>query len=280
MPPLTAFRLIPLIAAILLVSCGPASTPPPPTSLPPTQAPTSSPVPSLTPTALPSPTPAPTNTPAPQDLPVCSPLAEYDFAALREAVANRYAPPPLGRDEPHHGVDFAHLDPQTRIALSGWPVQAALAGKVAGLVIERFPYGNALIIETSLEGILPPLELPEMVPTPQVKSPLTCPDLAIPAEWPSAQPSLYLLYAHLESPSPLQVGQAVACGDPLGQTGMSGNALNPHLHLEVRIGPAGAQFPSMAHYDASASSEEMSNYCLWRISGWFQPVDPMKLFEN
>jgi murein DD-endopeptidase MepM/ murein hydrolase activator NlpD len=211
-------------------------------------------------------------------LPVCSPLAEYDFAALREAVGNPYAPPALGRDEPHHGVDFAHLDPQTRIALSGWPVQAVLSGTVAGVISERFPYGNTLIIEVPLAGVLPPLELPQMAPTPQVKSPLTCPDLAIPDGWPSAQPSLYLLYAHLESPSPLRVGQAVACGDPLGQTGMSGNALNPHLHLEVRIGPASAQFPSMAHYDASASSEEMSNYCLWRISGWFQPVDPMQLF--
>jgi len=208
-------------------------------------------------------------------------MTEFDFAALSEAIVNPYAPPALGRDEPHHGVDFAYLDPQTRIALAGWPVQAALAGTVAGVVDERFPYGNAVMIETSLEGILPPLSLPTMAPTPQAKSPLTCPDLPIPAsQWQSTRPSLYLLYAHLQNPSDLQVGQAVACGDPLGQTGMSGNALNPHLHLEVRMGPAGALFPSIAHYEASANSEERGAYCLWRISGWFQPVDLMGLFVD
>ncbi len=277
---LSTRHCLPLVIAVLLLAAC-TLTPEPPTATPlPTETRVPSPTPTLTPTALPSPTPAPTSTPAPVEPAVCSPMADFDFAALREAVVNRYAPPPMGRDEPHQGVDIAYLDPQTRIALSGWPVRAALAGTVAGVTNERFPYGNAVIIETPLEGILPPLELPEMMPTPQAKSPLTCPDFAIPADWSTAQPSLYLLYAHMESPIPLQVGQAVACGDPLGQTGMSGNALNPHLHLEVRIGPAGTQFPSIAHYDASASDEEMSAYCLWRISGWFQVADPMGLFDQ
>jgi len=131
-----------------------------------------------------------------------------------------------------------------------------------------------------LEGNLPPLEIPQFAPTPSVKSPLTCPDSPISAEQQTQPLSLYLLYAHMQSPSALQPGDAVACGSPLGEIGMSGNALNPHLHLEVRIGPAGVRFPSMAHYDASASNEEMAAYCLWRISGWFQPVDPMGLFGN
>jgi murein DD-endopeptidase MepM/ murein hydrolase activator NlpD len=212
-------------------------------------------------------------------LEVCSPLAEFDFNALETAIVNPFNPPALGKDEPHHGIDFAKLDAQTRIALVGWPVQAVLAGTVAGVILDRFPYGNTLIIETSFDGVLPPLPLPLMAPTPLVKSPLTCPTLDLPVDWPGESISLYLLYAHLQSPPARQVEEKVACGSPLGEIGMSGNALNPHLHLEVRAGPAGMRFPSMAHYDASANSAEMAAYCLWRISGWFQPLNPLDLFQ-
>jgi murein DD-endopeptidase MepM/ murein hydrolase activator NlpD len=76
-----------------------------------------------------------------------------------------------------------------------------------------------------------------------------------------------------------QVGDPIECGEALGQVGQSGNALNPHLHFEVRLGPAGIQLKSMAHYDASASAEEMSNYCTWRVRGVFQLVDPMLLLR-
>ena len=75
----------------------------------------------------------------------------------------------------------------------------------------------------------------------------------------------------------MQTGQEVACGQPLGAVGSSGNALNPHLHFEVRVGPSGAPLYSMAHYDASATPQEMAMYCLWRVSGWFQLFDPLKL---
>ena len=67
------------------------------------------------------------------------------------------------------------------------------------------------------------------------------------------------------------------CGQAIGSVGMSGNALNPHLHLEVRVGPAGIRLESMAHYDTSATAQEMANYCRWRVSGLFQLVDPMQL---
>ncbi len=67
----------------------------------------------------------------------------------------------------------------------------------------------------------------------------------------------------------------ISCGQTLGAVGSSGNALNPHLHLEVRIGPSGARFSSLAHYLPSASEEEMGNYCLWRVSGYFQVIDPL-----
>jgi hypothetical protein len=84
---------------------------------------------------------------------VCSPLEGIPLANLPELVSNPYAPPPPGSDDPHHGVDLALLDPTTRLALAGHPVQAALPGIVAGAIRERFPYGNAVLVETPLEEL-------------------------------------------------------------------------------------------------------------------------------
>ena len=89
--------------------------------------------------------------------------------------------------------------------------------------------------------------------------------------------SLYILYAHLENEIELQPGDWVTCGQAIGTVGSSGNALNPHLHFETRVGPAAMRFSSMAHYDNSATLEEMSSYCLWRISGLFQMIDPLQV---
>jgi hypothetical protein len=60
---------------------------------------------------------------------------------------------------------------------------------------------------------------------------------------------------------------------------MSGNALNPHLRLELRVAPAGIRLESMAHYDNSATAREMANYCLWRVNGLFQLVNPIQLWS-
>jgi murein DD-endopeptidase MepM/ murein hydrolase activator NlpD len=100
---------------------------------------------------------------------------------------------------------------------------------------------------------------------------LTCPTPSAPLHLEVEARSLYLLYAHLLEPPEVMSGEALACGASLGAVGMSGNALNPHLHLEVRVGPSGIRFESLAHYTASASPQEMGDYCLWRVSGAFQP---------
>jgi len=76
------------------------------------------------------------------------------------------------------------------------------------------------------------------------------------------------------------LGDAVACGQPLGTIGQSGNALNPHLHIEVRVGPAGARPGSLAHYTDSATLDEMAAYCAWRVSGLFAMTNPMLLFGD
>lgn len=172
------------------------------------------------------------------------------------------------------------LDQASGIALSGHTVQAVLAGRTAAVVQGRFPYGNAVLIETPLEelpsGEAEKLAFPTLAPTIQPLAALTCPT-SEPPEWDFNRHSIYILYAHMKDPPELEVGEAVACGQEIGVVGESGNALNPHLHLEARMGPSGATFESMAHYDASASPEEMANYCTWRVRGVFQMFDPMQL---
>jgi murein DD-endopeptidase MepM/ murein hydrolase activator NlpD len=46
---------------------------------------------------------------------------------------------------------------------------------------------------------------------------------------------IFVVYGHLSQVT-VQPGQRVATGDKIGEVGMSGVAMGPHLHLEVRIG--------------------------------------------
>jgi murein DD-endopeptidase MepM/ murein hydrolase activator NlpD len=180
-------------------------------------------------------------------------------------------------------VDLADLLTGSAVARAGRGVQAALAGRVASVIRNRFPYGNAILIETPLDGLpgawLEVLQVPTPEPTLPARSALTCPTPQVPAAWNLVQRSLYLLYAHMQQTPSLDPGEMVSCGEKLGAIGSTGNALNPHLHLEARLGPAGADFTSMAHYDASASPAEMRAYCDWRVSSLFQLIDPMRVFK-
>lgn len=213
---------------------------------------------------------------------ICPPFPGASQADLIAAISNPFNPPPPGSDDPHQGVDLAVQ--QSGIALAGGPVLAVLGGRVAMLTEDRFPYGFALLVETPLED-LPPAWLvnhPSLTPAPTLEAhpSLTCPAITPDPPWNGAGRSLYLLYAHLLEMPALQPGQIVRCGEKVGQVGQSGNALNPHLHLEARLGPAGARFESMAHYENTATPEEMGNYCLWRVSNVFQLVDPLSLLQQ
>lgn len=241
--------------------------------------------------AIVNPTSTSTHTPVPVESPtlthsastvqpepgLCTPLEGVNVADIPTMVTNPFAPPPPGRDEAHQGIDIAQRDPQTQISLEGLRVQAVFAGRVAASINDRFPYGNALIIETLKSELPEGLEakLPTPAPTPMSRSPLNCPDVSQIHTDAAEQDSLYLLYAHLKEPSSLQPGASVSCGQTLGVIGSTGNALNPHLHLEARLGPAGTRFASLSHYDSRATTEEMANYCYWRISGWFRLIDPL-----
>jgi murein DD-endopeptidase MepM/ murein hydrolase activator NlpD len=210
---------------------------------------------------------------------ICSPLAGVEVEQLPDLVSNPFSLPPPGSDEPHHGIDLADTG-QNSVALPGRSVQAVLAGRTAAVIPDRFPYGNAILIETPLDEIPPAVRLPAIQPDLLTGQPLslTCQE-PFTAGQNLDDLSLYLLYAHLSQTPVFSPEDPIACGQELGAIGHSGNALNPHLHLEARIGPAGARFESLAHYHPSASLVEMQNYCLWRISGLFVPFNPLIIFS-
>ena len=241
----------------------------------------------VTPTTAPSAIPQNTPTTAGSaEIPpeVCSPLAGYTLQELSGIVVNPYHPPRPGSDNPHQGVDLAQVDPVNGIALPGMPVQAVLAGKIVGQAADRFPYGNMIMIETPLEDAIAASNLTLIAPTPLPESlppgALTCPDLNVSPPAAGALRSLYVLYGHMQNLPAVSLGDPVSCGQELGAIGESGNALNPHVHVEVRVGPPGQTFPSMAHYDPSADYAEMAAYCLWLVSGVYQNIDPGCLWGN
>jgi len=249
--------------------------------------PTLQPTPTAMPTAtaLPSPTAFQTAAPSPEPLPtpgafLCSAFQGIAWTDMPATITNPFHPPPPGSDDPHQGVDFTDLGTD-RIALQGRGVQAVMDGQIATVMVDRFPYGNAVLVETPVETLpgscLEALNLPPLAPTRAANPALTCPP-GKPLDYDPEERSLYLLYAHLEAPPALEPGQKVTCGQAIGTVGMSGNALNPHLHLEIRVGPSGIRLESLAHYDNRATAEEMAAYCLWRISGLFQLIDPMQLW--
>lgn len=140
----------------------------------------------------------------------------------------------------------------------GEEVQAVLSGDVASALEDHYPYGNMLMIETAVDKLPPELVTYLGIGTGE---------------------SLYTLYAHMNAPPLVKFGEQVQACQLVGEVGMSGNTDIPHLHLETRLGPAGAVFKSMRFYDTRATQEEMDNYVLWRTSGIFQHFDPMRLLS-
>jgi len=217
-----------------------------------------------TPTSLPVDTPTPTDT-IPSATPqtarsiICSPLAEHTLEQLREIVSQPYDPPHPGKDERHHGVDFAYYNHAGRASIDGEGVQAIMAGRVAAAIQDRLPYGNMVIIETAYNYL--PLAILDTV--------------EIPIGY-----SIYHLYAHFAESPLVELSQGVDCGQLLGHVGRTGYIVPvAHLHLETRIGPAGAIFRSMVFFDTQATPEEQDAYLRWRIGGEFLHFDPITLLD-
>jgi murein DD-endopeptidase MepM/ murein hydrolase activator NlpD len=244
-------------------------------------------IPAMTfaPTPMPS-TPTPTSLPTPVLMnQVCSPLKDETLSDLSQIITQPFKMPPLGFDYDHQGVDFSYYRHNGHIGIQGLPVYASLEGKVIAVLVEKWVYGNSVIIETSLDQIPSPwltqLQLPAIAPTVVPNARLTCPVVNTDPNQnlDKNKRSLYLLYAHFDKPPTLKIGEYVRCGQQIGTVGNSGKSSNPHLHMEIRIGPSGAIFEGLAHYDARSSDMERHNYCVWRVSNLFQMIDPMKLFN-
>jgi len=233
--------------------------------------------PTITPTPLP-----PTATPIPYTN-ISSPLQNISLDELNSVNTNPFDPPPLGFDEPHQGIDYSYYRFENDLmtdsdGIEGLEVLSVLDGSVASVINDRMPYGNAIIIETPLD-LLPPqwlaaLQIPEVATTLVPDPRHNCPDLVDDPTWDNTHRSLYFVYGHLLNTPPFSIGDTVKSGEVIGQVGNSGNSSNAHLHLELRLGPGGASFDSMAKYDTRASVEEMANYCTWRISDRFELLDP------
>ncbi len=225
----------------------------------------------------------PTFTPAATEfiIKVSSPLIDFSMNDLANMISNPYHPPKQGSDGPHQGIDFSVMDPDLRIAVKGSGVRAILGGQVVMVMKDRFPYGNALMVETPYQEI--PVEWAEKLSNHSdpglfgTSTSLTCPAGWDQVENERQELSVYILYAHLQNPSEFKLGDQIGSGDGIGSIGDSGNALAPHLHIEMRYGYSGGLKGSMAHYDVSADEQEMSNYCRWRVSGWYRTIDPMEM---
>lgn len=277
-----------LLATLLAAGCSgrPTTTRPTPseTATAPVIAPaaTTTPLPAVvesrsTPTVTP---PTPTATPV---FAVCSPLEGISVGEINQPdlLKNPFQPPRPGMDDGHHGIDLAYWSRGDRKTMVGLPIHSVLPGQVAAVVHNREPYGNMVIIETPLDALpaawLQAMTIPAVQPTVTPATSLRCPPDQ--NAYASANRSLYLLYAHMNKTPIVALNQHVACGEPLGEVGTTGKSVNPHLHLEVRVGPSGARFDSMAHYDTSATDAEMSAYCTWRVSGLFEMFNPLSLFH-
>jgi murein DD-endopeptidase MepM/ murein hydrolase activator NlpD len=212
---------------------------------------------------------------------MCSPLQDLTITDLFSIVTTAFIAPSPGQDNGHHGVDFAYYSMGKHTHMLGLPVYSVLSGTVATANQDRPPYGNMVIIESPLDTLpLDFLERLAVTPQPIPVKPdnrLTCPSHIPHPSWDYTHQSLYVLYAHLNKTPLVKVGDKVSCGDQLGEVGSTGNSVNPHLHFETRMGPSGATFESMSHYNTRATTEEMDNYCTWRVSGTFQLFDPLAL---
>ena len=202
------------------------------------------------------------NTPTHTEIPIamCSPLQEETLSSLWEIITNPFGSPPMGREDLHHGVDFAYYRRGERLSVEGEIIQSILPGIVAASIQDRLPYGNMVIVETTQTRL---------------------PKAIIDKYNIGSGESLYTLYAHMGQSPRVGLGDAILCGQELGIVGTTGyDIVNPHLHLEARIGPFEVRFSRMAFYDTSATSEEMDNYKWWRTSGDFRNIDPMMVFAE
>lgn len=189
---------------------------------------------------------------------LCSPLEGFKLEELSEIMSDDYHPPPPGHDGRHMGVDFAFYRYGGRMDIRDVYIRSILPGKVAGVINDLTPYGNAVIIETRAQDI--PEELARVL---QV----------------NAEQSLYHLYAHMANSPWVDVGQLVSLCHLLGQVGNTGATVQPHLHFETRYGPPDEVLTSLGCCGTDIPEEEQKEYFYWVTSGVFRHFDPMIIIK-
>ncbi len=113
-----------------------------------------------------------------------------------------YASTGQRRYQVHHGVEFVNPMGTPLVAVAGGTIVVAGADEQRVLGRRLGYYGRVVVIELAQRY---------------------------------AGRSVFALYGHL-SHIDVHVGQRVRAGDVIGLVGMSGVALGPHLHFEVRVG--------------------------------------------
>ena len=122
------------------------------------------PTPSLMPTSQPTQTTQHTPSPPPTQNPptltpaqineICSPLKGESLSELNDIITQPFKTPRPGNDDGHTGVDYAFYRRKDMEGIEGLPVLAAIEGKVVSVILDRFPYGFAVMIETPLESMM------------------------------------------------------------------------------------------------------------------------------
>ena len=273
-------------AGLILAGCSQTTTALPtmpftrvPATLQPSPTVTETPMPTATPTSTPTPTPDPS-----AGFFISSPLQDIPLSELSGIISNPFEMPAPGLDDAHHGVDFAYYSHGSHMQMEGIEIYSVMPGKIAGVVINRNPYGNMILIETNFSAIPPDflnLLAPPVQATPYPYNPRLggCTDLQQ-QTWSETPGSLYILYGHMQNAPALKIGDLVKSGDLIGNVGNTGASGNPHLHLEMRWGESGTEFASLSHYDGGATAQERLAYCTWRISGKYILLDPMELIQT
>jgi len=277
-------KLLILTSMLVLFACSPVQTITTSNGITPERIPssTSTPYPTELPTLTLIPTAIPeTPTPTQAAYHVCVPLELETFESLKTIISKPLDIPTIGADTGHHGVDFAYFQRGDRESIEGIEIYTILSGAVVVSLENDIPYGYTVLIETPLSDLPESLQetlIAGYLPVPEDPNyRLYCPDVKQPEL--TSDLSVYHLYAHMESKPGLITGDPITCGTKLGKVGNTGYSSNPHLHLETRLGPSGAEFTSMAHYEAAYTIEQLSTYCVWRMSGYYQLFDPFILFN-
>lgn len=243
-------------------------------------------MPTNTPTKLPNPTKTATIEPVSV---ICSPLKDVEVSDLHKITSQGFTPPAPFKDDGHPAIDLAFYSFNELPSMIGHPVHAILPGTVSLVIEDRYPYGNAVMIETPLKlisyGKQNSITLPTPIPQGNLDLLRPCDsdpmfaDMA-PLDWSEGTKSIYVLYAHLLEKPRVVPGESITCGQEVGAVGSTGNSAEEHLHLETRIGPADAQFGPLAMYSPDAVTEERYSYCIWTSSGRFQAFNPVVLWEQ